>query len=92
MLRQGPFMDFNIVPSKARGKPRREETYSKTQIIMPFQRPMSVWKGTISAANGGSKFILAGFGEAGIDNFEPNCIPYRSEPAFMRETRGSRAE
>jgi hypothetical protein len=52
-MREGPFMDFNIAPSKARGTLGREKSHSKTQIIMPFLRLMSVWKDTIYGPQSG---------------------------------------
>jgi hypothetical protein len=42
-------------PESSRWQTGARKERFKTQIIMPFVRLMSVWKGTISAANGGAK-------------------------------------
>jgi hypothetical protein len=54
-MRQGPFMDFKIVPSKAREADWSEKRAIQDADHYAVRELMSVWKGTISAANGGAK-------------------------------------
>jgi hypothetical protein len=48
-------MDFKIVPSKAREADWSEKRAIQDADHYAVRELMSVWKGTISAANGGAK-------------------------------------